>query len=210
MSSRARIPGPGWPLLTILLSASLATAAETTAPDLGALAAIQAQRTSLAGSFMWSIQKDGDARHQIGAFALDRTAERSRYEVRMSNPDGSELKRWCSDGTQSWQIEQLLEGETPDVLEGENPDIRRVIACVWLDLPLLEKDFAATYDPTAETLTLTPRDQALARSLATVTVRLKDHRPLAVILEDPQQGRIVVTLADVTMDQPVDERRFRR
>ena len=210
MSCRARIPGPAWPLLTLLLGAPLIPAAETPVVDLAALAAMQAQHTSISGAFQWSVQKDGEARQQVGAFGLDRGAGRLRYEVRMANPDGSELKRWCSDGTQSWQIEQLLEGEAPDVVLGENPDIRRVIACVWLDLPTLEQDFTITYEPTAQLLTLIPRDPDLARSLAQVTVRLQDHRPVTVILEDPQHDRIIVTLTEVTMDQPLDERRFRR
>ena len=209
MTTHARKPGRNFAgvILVLLSLGAIGQAADASPADLPTLAAAQARLTSIAGRFTWTVQHEGEQRRQIGSFALARAEAVVRYEVKMSNPDGSELKRWCSDGTQAWQIEQLLEGEPADVQALENPDIRRVIACVLLDLPALERDFTPAYDAATGVLLLTPKPET--KNLAAVHIRLDGVRPVEVILDDPQDGRIVVALSDIVQDQPIEERRFR-
>lgn len=210
MLHRARKAISGILLLT--LTAGLLPAVEHPA-DLAALATAQAAHATLQGRFTWTVLRDGESQAREGSFAVARGEgdKPARYHVQMARADGSELQRWCSDGERQWKVERLVADDptTQDVTEGDDPDLRRVVRCVLLDLTALGTEFTAAYDATAGRLVLTPRTPDLARSLAEIRVSLDGNQPREVVLEDPQQGRITVTLREVVAGQPVDERLFR-
>jgi outer membrane lipoprotein-sorting protein len=201
MLTRARIPGLFLGLLSPFLGAAEPPA------DLAALAATQQGLATIQGTFTWTVLKEGGSTPRLGEFAIDRSSGTTRYHLRMAEADGANVLRLCFDGQRSWVVEQLVPETEPDVREQDSPDARRVVACILLDLPTLEREFTIDYRPGV--LALTPRDAALARTLASIRVTLEGADPTEVAIEDPQDGRIRITLGAVRRGEPVPELFFR-
>jgi hypothetical protein len=199
-----------------------ATASAAVIPaDVQALADAHAGVTSMIGSFRWltgAADGSGEPRERRGQFAVQRGAAgaKAQYNLRSESLTGDDLQRWCSDGTESWLIEQPVTEEPPTIKRmqqgAHDVDIERVVACVLLDLPRLAPDFAMRLESRAELrhLEFTPRTTELREHLQRIVVILTAAGdPQEVLLDDAKGTRIRLLMQQVARNQPLDPWLFR-
>jgi hypothetical protein len=195
-----------------------ASAVNPIAPEVAALAAVHARHTAIHGTFRWLTQADPTAtpRERLGTFDLQRgtATQPTRYSVRTSAPDETEIIRWWTDGHGRWQAEQAVSDDAATVRSlrsgGSDIDLDQVVACVLLDLPTLARDFAlavVTRDG-AKRLEFTPTSPAMREQVAGLAVILAGDQPQEVILDDVHGGRVRLVLTALQFDQAPDERLF--
>ena len=182
-------------------------------PQVTALAAARAKFVYLRGDFRWitsQIDGEGTPKERHGDFAVVRgkPGQPTMYNVYTSDLERGDVHRWCSDGVDRWAIEQAIQGEDPTVRKFKpgltDVDRDRVVACVLLDLPVLNKEFSIIR--TGDRMVFTPRDPALAGDLSSMTVVLSDGVPTEVIIDDTHNTRIklVITKLDQLESVPTD------
>ena len=181
-------------------------------PEVAALAAAQSTVTTMSGDFTWMTENSSGGIHEkVGIFALQRgIAEApSKYNVRIAEADNSDVHRWCSDGIQQWEIEQMVEDEPPTlrvVKPGtQDLDLERIVACILLDVPRLSREFTMTLETTAagRTLLFMPATAGLKEQLTRIAVLLKGDEPREVIIEDAHSARIRLVITRLVTNQPL-------
>jgi hypothetical protein len=184
----------------------------TLSPEIAALAAVQGTVTTLSGDFTWMTENSSGGIHEkVGIFALQRgvAGAASKYNVRIAEADGSDVHRWCSDGIQQWEIEQLVEDEPPTqrlVKPGtQDLNLDRIVACILLDVPRLSREFAMTLETTAagRTLLFLPASAELKEQLTRIAVLLKGDEPREVLIEDARNARIRLVITRLVTNQPL-------
>lgn len=211
--------------LAALLLSLIATlpAAEVPAPgvpaDVQALADAQARVTSLAGTFRWltgTVDGSGEVRERIGEFHVVRRpgGAPSKYNVKLTDPDGADVHRWCSDGVERWAIEQPIPGEEPTRRRmkpgAQDLDLDRIVACVLLDLPALTRDFAIRLEEREgiRRLVFTPSTAELRQELVQVVVTMDGDDPREVLMDDPKGTRIRLVIKELAKDKEWPELLF--
>jgi outer membrane lipoprotein-sorting protein len=141
------------------------------------------------------------------------------YNLVYRKPKDDEWKlRICSDGTTRWDVEQLFNGDQPDVtiqkLEGaraQNDVFRRVTGFFRLDRAALEQEFTLRPEATERgvEVTLTPLKSELASELACVVVALDDKlHTTSVTFDDTHGTRTVVAMEKTAYNQPLPDETF--
>lgn len=183
------------------------------------MAEVQSAVMSLSGDFRWLTETadgSGEIREKVGIFAIVRGKDGAptKYNVRISQKDNSDIHRWCSDGVGQWEIEQVVEDEpytTRELKPGrQDMDLNRIIACVLLDLPRLTQDFSAaieTHDK-VRTLILTPLTPAVKEQMTRMVVVLDGNDPHEVIIDDAHNVRIRLMLQKLVKDKELPETMF--
>lgn len=201
------------------------TAAEPTpvppsiSPEVTALAASQAKITTLIGDFRWltgTVDGSGEVRERLGDFAVIRGKDgaRNQYNVKLAAADGSDMHRWCSDGTDTFEIEQLVQDDPPQRRKlkpgAQDVELDRVVACVLLDLTTLSRDFTitlATVDG-VRSLTFLPLG-ALKEELTRIVVTLDGDDPKEVVIDDARNTRIRLVIQHLVKDKELPAILFR-
>lgn len=185
--------------------------------EVAALAAAQGTVMTLSGDFRWLTENIGGEIHEkVGIFALQRGQDGAptKYNVRISEADNSDVHRWCANGVGQWEIEQTVEDEPPTVRQVrpgmQDLDLNRVVACVLLDLPRLRQEFTIVLETTAagRSLVFTPSTAALQEQLTRIVVILDGHEPHEVIIEDAHNARIRLVMKHLVTNGPVVEAFF--
>jgi hypothetical protein len=179
-----------------------------------ALAAAQAGVTSLQGSFRWlTLPADGgEARERRGTFQLVRAVGGAghRFNVTTSDLEGADIHRWCSNGIDRWEIEQQVPEEAPVKRKLEagarQLDLDRIVACLLIDLPSLQRDFAMQV-PVDEPrrIVLVPRREELQRDVRQLEVLIVADQPSAVVISEPNGNRIRLVVGEITRNQAIPE-----
>ena len=188
-------------------------------PEVTALAEVQSAVMSLSGDFRWlteTVDGSGEIREKIGIFAIVRGKDGAptKYNVRISQKDNSDIHRWCSDGVGQWEIEQVVEDEQPTMRElkpgRQDLDLNRIIACVLLDLPRLTQDFSAVIETRGKVraLILTPLTPAVKEQMSRIAVVLDGNDPHEVIIDDPHNVRIRLILQKLDKNKELPEAMF--
>jgi hypothetical protein len=181
-------------------------------PEVAALAAAQSTVTTLSGDFTWMTENSsGGIQEKVGIFNLQRGIEGapSKYNVKISEADHSDIHRWCSDGITHWAIEQMVEDEPPTVRVvkpgTQDLDLERIVACILLDVPRLSREFFMTLETTAagRTLLFVPATAELKEQLTRIAVLLKGDEPQEVIIEDAHSARIRLVITRLVANQPL-------
>ena len=182
-----------------------------------ALATAQSTVMTLSGDFRWLTENgSGDIHEKVGVFSLQRgqNGAPTKYNVRISEADNSDVHRWCADGVGQWEIEQTVEDEPPTVRQVkpgmQDLDLNRVVACVLLDLPRLTPEFTIVLETTTagRSLVFTPSTAALKEQLTRIVVILDGHEPREVIIEDAHNARIRLVMKRLVTNKPVAEAFF--
>ncbi len=197
MRSLARLLTVGC-LLVATTGAAPSLAAEDPPPPavggapLAALAERQGKLISLRGRFRQEVTgADGTVRRRLGDVALMRDGATTRFHLRTADSEGFDAQRWCSDGRTVWLVERTTPDDPPLVRErrgdGESAAVLRLISCLRLDLPVLEREFTITLEPaeSGSRLRLVPRTDDLRRDLDAVEVQLDAN-------QDPQRVRVAL------------------
>ena len=179
-----------------------------------ALAAQQATVTSLQGDFRWlTLPADGgEARERRGTFQVMRATVGSaqRFNVTTSDLDGADILRWCSNGTNHWEIEQQVPEEQPTkrkLERGEQRlDLDRIVACLLVDLPTLQRDFFMSI-PADEPrrILFVPRHEQLLRDLRQLEVVVVDNQPTSVDISEPDGSRIRLVITKLKRNESIPE-----
>lgn len=190
-------------------------------PILARLAAAHAHLTSASGRITQRTSRrdtpDEAPKVLTGTFAV---LFPDKYDVQFTRPGDDEWRmRLCSDGVKRWRVEQAMSDQAPDVSEqpaGSDRELRRIVACLRLDLPALRQEFTLSTAPVAEapatvrvTLKPLPEAAALRQQIDTVIADFAaDDHLVRLVIDDPQGNRYDVTLADVQYDAPLEATRF--
>ena len=180
-------------------------------PALQALADAQAGNAVLSGTFRWltGSADGGEVREKRGDFTVARGSAGvpARYNLKVADPDGSDLHRWCFDGQRRVQVERTVPGEDPTISDGRagaaQLDLDRIVACVLLDLPTLQQDFSFTVEPAGDGATrivFTPTTLALREELSAIRVTLREGQPQEVQVDEARGTRIRLVI--LTLDHP--------
>ena len=179
-----------------------------------ALAAQQASVTSLRGAFRWlTLPADGrETRERRGTFQVVRETAVSaqRFNVTTSDLDGADVHRWCSNGSERWEIEQQVPEEEPTKRKLERGaqqiDLDRIVACLLFDLPTLQRDFIMII-PADEPrrILFVPRDEGLQRDLRQLEVVVVDDQPTAVVISEPSGSRIRLVITELKRNESIPE-----
>ncbi len=204
----------------VMVNAAEVVPGATVSPAIVALAATQATFENLSGDFRWltgTVDGSGEVREKIGTFAVQRgvAGAANKYNIKMSDADFSDMHRWCSDGVDRWEIEQIIIDEPPTkrLLKpgAQDLDLDRVVACVLLDLPRLTRDFTITLETAANgvrSLVFMPLGQ-LKEQLARIVVILDGDDPKEVIVDDARNTRLRLVMLSLLKNQKMNETIFR-
>jgi outer membrane lipoprotein-sorting protein len=214
-------PSPGTGPAADGVAASSAQVMPATDPVLVRLAAAHAHLTSASGRITQRTSRrdtpDEAPKVLTGTFAV---LFPDKYDVQFTRPGDEEWRmRLCSDGVKRWRVEQAMSDQAPDVSEqpaGSDQELRRIVACLRLDLPALRQEFTLSTAPMAEapatvrvTLKPLPGATTLRQQIDTVTADFAaDDHLVRLVIDDPQGNRYDVTLADVQYDAPLEATRF--
>ena len=124
--------------------------------------------------------------------------------------------RQVSDGAVYAQVERLAEGQEGirrSRVGDDDAGVRRLMACLRLDIPVLERDFtfalAPAGDDRSRTLTLLPSTTEMRKWVARIVITLDgDDRPQRIVIDDIDGARGTVTVQDAVYDQPIPPERF--
>ena len=188
-------------------------------PEVAALATVQSTIMSLSGAFRWlteTVDGSGEIREKIGIFAIVRGKDGgpTKYNVRISQKDNSDIHRWCSDGVGQWEVEQVVEDEQPNIRDlkpgRHDMDLDRIIACVLLDLPRLTRDFSAVIETheKVRALIFTPLTPAVKEQMSRIAVVLDGDDPHEVIIDDPHNVRVRLILQKLDKNKELPEAMF--
>ena len=196
------------------LTAEEAPSVDPVPAAVAALAAQQASVTSLQGSFRWlTLPADGgEPRERRGTFQVVRASAGlpQRFNVTTSDLDGADVHRWCSNGSERWEIEQQVPEEPPTKRKLERGaqqlDLDRIVACLLVDLPTLQRDFILSV-PADEShrILFIPRHEELQRDLRQLEVVVVDGQPSAVLISDPSGSRIRLVITELKRNEPIPE-----
>lgn len=214
MGIRARLAA-----LLLVLGAGVPATEVPVPAEVQALADAQATIASLAGTFRWftgTVDGSGEVRERMGEFHVVRRpgGAPSKYNVKLTDLDGADLHRWCSDGVKSFAIEQPIPEERPTVRElkpgAQDLDLDRIVACVLLDMPALTRDFAIQLVERdgVRRLVFVPATAELRQELVQVVVTLDGNEPREVLMDDPKGTRIRLLIKELAKDKEWPELLF--
>jgi hypothetical protein len=184
-------------------------------PALQTLADAQAQTQILSGTFRWltgTVDGSGEVREKTGEFSVARGTAGAphRYNLKVSDPDGSDLHRWCFDGVRRAQVERTVTGEEPTVSDArpgsQELDLDRIVACVLLDLQALAKDFSFAVEDAAGSprIVFTPLGAPLNEELTAIRVTLLNGQPHEIQIDEVHGTRIRLVILRLERPETVD------
>lgn len=169
--------------------------------------AVQRGVTSISGRFTQRTvriddpEQAGDTYHaRFDLLAPD------KYNIVYTKPGDDEYRlRYCSDGQQRAQQEQIMAGQTPDTQvrpvakAGEDDAMRRITALFRLDPVAITRDFTITpiEREGGHTVQLVPRSPGLAEHVQRIEVDLDASlRTSGMRIDDPRGNRILITIEE--------------
>lgn len=199
-------------LAALLLVLGAGIAAAEAPPEVQALADAQATVTSLAGNFRWftgTVDGSGEVRERKGEFQVVRRpgGAPSKYNLKLTDLEGADVHRWCSDGVKSWAIEQPIPEELPTWRElkpgAHDLDLDRIVACVLMDMAVLTRDFAMQLSERegVRRLVFTPLSADLRQELVQVVVTLSGNDPREVLMDDAKGTRIRLVIKELARNE---------
>lgn len=210
------------PALTtlLLLTTFIATATDSSDALLERLTTAHRQIATISGLLTQRTTRSDDAgaepRVLKATFAVQFP---DRYDLVFTRPDDEEWRqRLCCDGERRWMIEQSFRGTPPDqtvTRVGDNDlELKRLFACLRMDLPILQKDYEVKADTLDERIrvVLTPKAPAQQPGprpdQLTATFDASNHlRQLVMIDGHGNRTEAVIDQADY--DRPLPTERFR-
>ena len=199
-------------LAALLLVLGTGAVAVDVPVEVQALADAQAKTTSLAGTFRWftgTVDGSGEVRERMGEFQVVRrpSGAPSKYNLKLTDLEGADVHRWCSDGVKSWAIEQPIPEELPTWRElrpgAHDLDLDRIVACVLMDMPVLTRDFSMRFSDREgiRRLVFTPLSADLRQELVQVIVTLAGDDPREVLMDDTKGTRIRLVIKELAKDR---------
>lgn len=201
----------------LLLAFAGLAAAEGGRPGLEALAAQRAPVRAVEGTGVRTVQRPGedDAPVERRRVRFAAAAD-GRYEIVITSPDDpDERTRFVSDGAVSASQEWTMPDDPPVVKRraaDANDLLRRLLACVRLDLAQLAAEYAIALEPAGpgrRELRLVPTAPEVRREVAAVSVFIDDAgRPLLIVLDDASGERHRLEVTSFADDPALDPARF--
>ncbi len=200
-------------VLAFLLTSALVSAETDLAPAVASDDLLQrvlaAQRgvTSISGRFTQRTVRidEPDLAGDVFDAHFDLLAP-DKYNIIYTKPGDDEYRlRYCSDGQNRAQQEQIMLGQPPDVVvkpvtkDGDDDAMHRITALFRLDPVAINRDFTVTPQARGDAFTvlLMPRSPGLAERIQRIEVDLDPSlRTKAVRIDDPRGNRILITIEE--------------
>ena len=141
-----------------------------------------------------------------------------KYNIVYTKPGDDEYRlRYCSDGQNRAQQEQIMLGQAPDLVVrpvtngGDDDAMARITALFRLDPVAITRDFTIAPHRHGDTWTvlLVPRSPGMAERIQRVEVELDASlRTKAVRIDDPRGNRILIAIEEAVYNSPLPPETF--